>query len=158
MKKKLLLSLAFILVFGSGIWLGVYTRSQTINPQATFPNVFERILTFFVKQGEKEDDDLLYHDVGLVDFIANGSTKTKVAVEGIVDKVAHQPDGDYHVVIRPLYVPVGLFLVTEFIPEIKDLPLPNKGDHIKIWGITRFDEPHNWWELHPVIGWEKIVK
>lgn len=86
MKKKLLLSLAFILVFGGGIWLGIYIRSQTINPQATLPNVFERILTFFVKQGEKEDDDLLYRDT------------------------------------------------------------------------VRFDEPHNWWELHPVIGWEKVVK
>lgn len=158
MKKKLIIILIALLVFGSGIWLGFYIRSQTINPQATLPNIFERILTFFVKRGEQTDEDLLYHDIGLVDFIANGSTKTKVAVEGIVDKVAHQPDGDYHVVIRPPYVPVGLFLVTEFIPEIKDLPLPKEGDHIKLWGITRFDEPHNWWELHPVIGWEKVVR
>lgn len=156
MKKKLLLILAFILVFGGGAGLGVYIQNQTINPQATFPNIFERILTFLVQKGEKEDDDLLYHDVGLADFIVNGSTKTKVAVEGIVDKVAHQPDGDYHVVMRPQNIPIGLFLVTEVIPEIKDLPLPKEGDNIKIWGITRFDEPHNWWELHPVIGWEKV--
>lgn len=146
MDKRLILIFAFLLVFSGGIWLGFYIHSQTINPQATVPNIFERI------------DDLLYHDTGLADFIVNGSAKTKVAVEGIVDKVAHQPDGDYHVVIRPSYVPAGLFLVTEFIPEIKDLPLPKEGDYIKIWGITRFDEPHNWWELHPVIGWEKIVK
>jgi hypothetical protein len=44
MKKKLLLTLAFILIFGGGIWLGFYIRSQTINPQATLPNAFERIL------------------------------------------------------------------------------------------------------------------
>lgn len=155
MKKRLILSLAFVIVFGGGIGLGFYIRNQTINPQATLPNFFERILTFLVKQGEKEDDDLLHHDTGLADFIVNGSTKTKVTVEGIVDKVVHEPDGDYHVIISSPYVPVGLFLVTEFIPEIKDLPLPKEGDHIKIWGITRFDAPHNWWELHPVIGWEK---
>lgn len=155
MKKKLLLTLAFVIVLGGGIWLGFYIRSQTINPQATLPNVFERILIFFVKQGEKEDDDLLYHDVGLVDFIANGSTKTKVAVEGIVDRIAKQPDGDYHIIIRPQYVPAGLYLVTEAVSEIK-LPLPEEGDHIKIWGIVRFDVLHNWWELHPIIGWEKL--
>lgn len=155
MKKKLLWVSAFLLVFGGGIGLGVYIRNQTLNPRATIPNVFERIFGFFVRQGEKEDDDLLYYDTGLADFIANGSQKTKVAVEGIIDKVAKQPDGDYHIIMRPQYVPVGLYLVTEAIPEIK-LPLPQEGDHIKIWGLVRFDILHNWWELHPVIGWEKL--
>ena len=155
MKKKFIYTLIFLVIFGSGISLGFYIRSQTVNPQATIPNVFERVLTFFMKQGVGEDDDLLYHDVGLVDFIANGSTKTKVAVEGVVDKITHEPDGDYHIIIRPQYLPLPV-LVTETIPEIEDLPMPQEGDYIKIWGITRFDEPHNWWELHPVIGWEKI--
>lgn len=152
MKKKLLLIFVFIIVFGGGIGLGVYIRNQTLNPLATIPNIFERILAFFVRQGEKEDDDLFYYDTGLVDFIANGSQKTKVAVEGVVDKVAQQPDGDYHIIIRPPYLPFPV-LVTEAIPEIK-LPLPKAGDRIKIWGIVRFDILHNWWELHPVIGWE----
>jgi len=147
--------LAFLLVFAGGIGLGVYIRNQTLNPRATIPNVFERILSFSVKQGEKEDDDLLYYDKGLADFIVNGSHKTKVAVDGIVDKVAKQPDGDYHIIMSLQYVPAGLFLVTEAIPEIK-LPLPKEGDHIKIWGIVRFDEFHNWWEIHPVIGWKKL--
>lgn len=56
--------------------------------------------------------------------------------------------------MRAVADPYGLALVTEFIPEIK-LPLPSVGDHIKIWGIVRYDSFHNWWELHPVIGWEK---
>lgn len=155
MKKKLHLALALLFVFGGGIGLGVYIRNQTLNPRAMIPNVFERILAFFVRQGEKEDDDLPYYNTGLADFIANGSQKTKVAIEGIVDKIAKQPDGDYHIIMRPQYVPVGLYLVAEAIPEIK-LPLPQEGDHIKIWGLVRFDILHNWWELHPVIGWEKI--
>lgn len=155
MKKKLIVTLACILVFGGGIGLGWYIRDQTINPTATLPNIFERILTFFVKKGEQTDEDLLYHNAELLDFIANGSTKTKVAVEGIVDKITHEPDGDYHIIIKSQYLPWPV-LVTEAIPEIKDLPLPKGGDYIKIWGISRFDEPHNWWELHPVIGWEKL--
>ncbi len=155
MKKNLLLCSAFILVFGGGMGLGWYIRNQTFNPLATVPNIFERVLGFVVQRGEKEDDDLLYYDVGLADFIVNGSTKTKVAVEGVVEKIAKQPDGDYHIIMRPQYVPVGLYLVTEAVPEIL-LPLPKEGDHIKIWGIVRFDVLHNWWELHPVIGWEKV--
>lgn len=155
MKKKALVVLAAVFLFGGGIGLGFYIRSQTINPQASFPGVFERVLTLFIRQGEKEDEDLLYHNVGLIEFIANGSTKTKVSVEGIVDKITQEPDGDYHIIIRPQHLPAPV-LVTEAIPEIKDLPLPEEGEHIRIWGITRFDEPHNWWELHPVVGWEEI--
>ena len=148
--------LILILLFSSGVGLGWYVRSQTIKPQADLPSVLNRALSFLVQRGEVGDEDLLYHDVGLANFIVNGSSHTKASVEGIVDKVTQEPDGDYHILVRPQYAPVGLFLVTETIPEIKDLPIPNKGDHIRIWGITRFDEPHNWWELHPVIGWEKL--
>lgn len=153
-KKKLIILLVLLLIFGGGVGLGWYIRNQTLNPRATIPNVFGRIFGFLVQEGEKEDDDLLYYDTGLADFIVNGSTKTKVAVEGIVDKIAKQPDGDYHIIMRPEYVPAGLYLVTEAIPEIK-LPIPKEGDRIKIWGIVRFDVLHNWWEIHPVIGWEK---
>ncbi len=158
MKKKLFLILILSLVFGGGIGLGWYIRNQTLNPIATMPKVFERVLSFLVQEGEKEeDDDLLYYNTGLADFIVNGSQKTKVAVEGIVEKIAKQPDGDYHIIMRPQNVPAGLYLVTEAIPEIK-LPLPKEGDHIKIWGIVRFDILHNWWELHPVIGWANLFK
>lgn len=153
--KKLTLLFILLLVSAGGIGLGWYIRNQTLNPRATIPNILERTFNFLVQQGEKEDDDLLYYDTDLADFIINGSTKTKISVEGIVDKIARQPDGDYHMVIRQQYIPAGLFLVTEFIPEIK-LPLPKEGDRIKIWGIIRFDTLHNWWELHPVIGWETV--
>ncbi len=155
MKKKLIIIIVSLAVIGSSIGLGWYIRTQTLNPRATIPGFLERFFSFVVQKGETEDDDLLYYDMNLVDFIANGSTKTKVAVVGIVDKVAKQPDGDYHIIIRPEFVPAGISLVTEAIPEIKDLPMPQLGDKIKIWGIVRFDILHNWWELHPVIGWEK---
>lgn len=141
-----------IIIFGGGIGLGIYIRNQTLNPKATIPNVFSRIFTFFVNKGEEVEDDLLYYDTNITDFIVNGSTKTKVSVEGKVESITHEPDGDYHVIVTNL---VGLPLVTEFIPEIPALELPKVGDKVKIWGIVRFDEPHNWWELHPVIGWEK---
>lgn len=155
MKKKLFLILIMLALFGGGIGLGWHIRGRTLNPLATIPNVFERLLGFLVQKGEKEDNDLLYYNTDLTDFIVNGSQKTKVSVEGIVEKIAKQPDGDEHIVMRPQYVPAGLYLIAEAIPETK-LPLPKAGDHIKIWGIVRFDILHNWWEIHPVIGWEKL--
>ncbi len=155
MKKKLVIILIALLMFGGGIGLGWYIRTQTLNPRATIPDVFERILGFLVKKGGKESDDLLYYDANLADFIVNGSQKTKISVEGVVDKVAPQPDGDTHIIMRPEYIPAGLYLVAEAIPEIP-LSLPKEGDRIQLWGIVRFDTLHNWWELHPVIGWKKL--
>ena len=153
MKKIVIYALLFIIVFGGGVGLGIYIRNQTLNPKATIPTILSRLLTFFVNKGENVEDDLLYHDTDITDFIINGSSKTKVLVEGKVDSITHEPDADYHVIITN---PVGMPLVTEFIPEITSLTLPKVGDKVKIWGIVGFDEPHNWWELHPVIGWEKI--
>ncbi|MBI3627935.1 MAG: hypothetical protein HY220_04320 [Candidatus Sungbacteria bacterium] len=143
----------FLVVLGAGIGFGFYIRSQTLNPRALIPKIVERTLSYSVQQGETEDDDLLYYDTDLATFITHGSKKTKVTVEGVVNIIAPQPDGDFHVVIK---APDESLLVTEFIPEIKNLPLPTAGDRIKIWGIVRFDTFHNWWELHPVIGWQKI--
>ena len=150
MKNKSVFIVAILFAITCGLILGFYIRSQTLNPRAAIP--FEHVLAFFVKEGELEDDDLLYYDTDLSDFILHGTKKTKVSVIGLVEKIIHQPDGDYHVI---LHDSSGAALVTEFIPEIK-LSLPKEGDRIKIRGIVRFDDFHNWWELHPVIGWEKI--
>lgn len=153
MRKKVGIPIALALTLGGGIGLGTYIQKQNLNPRATFPRPFETVLSSLVKLGTKEDDDLLYYNTNLSDFILNGSQKTKVTVEGIVDKIDHEPDGDYHVLLRTLSGD-NLLLVTEFIPEIK-LSLPHEGDHIKIWGIVRLDILHNWWEIHPAIGWKK---
>lgn len=155
MKKEPIYILIVFAVFVGGIGLGWYIRNQTLNPKAAIPSVFERTLNFIIQKGEKEDNDLLYYDTNFSDFIVYGSAKTKIAVEGVVDKITKQPDGDYHIIMRPQYVPTGLYLVTEAIPEIKS-PLPKVGDKIKIWGIVRFDLFHNWWEIHPIVGWEEI--
>lgn len=152
MRKIIVLVLIFA-VFAAGAGLGLYIRNQSLNPKAAIPTIFSRLLAFFVSQGVAVEEDLLYYDTNITDFILNGSAKTKVSVEGKVDSVTREPDGDYHVVIINL---AGLPLVTEFIPEMASLSLPKVGDKIKIWGIARFDEPHNWWELHPVVGWQKL--
>lgn len=158
MRKRniIILIIVFILVFGLGIGLGFYIEKQNVNPRASIPGVFSRVLSFFVQKGVDQEEDLLYYDTNLSDFIVNGSEKTKIKVEGVVDKITREPDGDSHIILSTPFVPL-LALVTETIPEVP-LPLPQAGDRIKIWGITRFDILHNWWEIHPVVGWEKVAK
>lgn len=154
LSKRLLSILILLIIFFIGLLLGSYIRSQTFNPRARIPGPLEKIFSFGIEKGIEGDEDLLYSDTNLYQFTSDGSSKTKVAVSGIVDKIYHEPDGDYHVIVRPVNNS-SVFLVTEFIPEIK-LDVPKVGDKIKIWGITRFDILHDWWELHPVIGWERL--
>ncbi len=75
----------------------------------------------------------------------------RASLEGTVTDVVSAQDGDVHINIKSK----SGTLVTEIIPEYP-LTLPISGDKIKIWGVTRYDIAHRWWELHPVIGWEKV--
>lgn len=76
--------------------------------------------------------------------------KPRAMVAGVVTAVVQVNDGDWHVDVT---APDGT-IVTEFIPEYP-ISLPHMGEHIRIWGIPRFDIEHRWSELHPVIGWQK---
>lgn len=75
----------------------------------------------------------------------------RAAVIGTVEEVLKSGDGDFHVNITNKHGTI----VTEVIPEYP-LPIPEVGDQIRIWGITRYDIAHRWWEIHPVMGWQKI--
>jgi hypothetical protein len=51
-----------------------------------------------------------------------------------------------------LKAPDHSFVVLEIVPELP-LDAPHDDDRIIAWGVVRFDGLHNWWELHPLIGW-----
>lgn len=77
----------------------------------------------------------------------------RASVEGTVIQTFHNnEDNDWHINVKD---DSGHILVAEIIPELLK-PVPLVGTKIKIWGVTRYDLEHRWWELHPVIGWEKI--
>lgn len=147
------LGLIIFIALIAGLSLGVYIRGRTLNPLAVIPTPLNRVLSAAAGEGEEQSGEILYYKADLADFVQNGSPKTKIETEGAVLESSGEPDGDRHVVIGD---GKGNNLVTEFIPEIKGLSLPAKGGRIRIWGIVRFDFLHNWWELHPVIGWQKI--
>jgi undecaprenyl-diphosphatase len=84
-----------------------------------------------------------------IDVIAGGHyAATHAAVVGDVTQVTRELDGDIHLRVEGS----GAFIVAEIIPEFP-LPAPHVGQEITAWGIVRHDGIHNWWELHPLIGW-----
>jgi hypothetical protein len=57
-------------------------------------------------------------------------------------------DGDRHIRIKD----GGTFVIGEIIPglPVAGSKTIRKGDRLTFCGIRRFDEQHNWWEIHPV--------
>jgi membrane-associated phospholipid phosphatase len=85
-----------------------------------------------------------------IDTLATGHWRpTRARVYGQVTYVNRELDGDVHVVLK---APDGAFVVLEIIPELP-IPAPHDDDRITAWGVVRHDGLHNWWELHPLIGW-----
>lgn len=75
-------------------------------------------------------------------------------VEGVVSEVINEGDGDHHIWLT---LDNSKFkLACEIAPQNALTP-PAAGDHVRIYGIFRYDFQHGWWELHPVDFWEPIV-
>jgi membrane-associated phospholipid phosphatase len=90
-----------------------------------------------------------YATIPIQTIAAGRSRSTYASVVGDVTQVSHELDGDYHIRVQGR----GAFLVLEIMPEFPLSP-PHVGQEITAWGVIRHDGLHNWWELHPLIGWQ----
>jgi len=90
-----------------------------------------------------------YATIPVQTIAAGKSRATYATVVGDVTQVSHELDGDYHIRIQGQ----GAFLVLEIMPELPLAP-PHIGQRITAWGVVRHDGLHNWWELHPLVGWQ----
>ncbi len=75
-------------------------------------------------------------------------------IEGVVNKVISEADGDHH-----LWVQLDnskMQLACEIAPQ-NPLTVPAAGDHVRVYGIWRYDFQHGWWEIHPVDFLEPIA-
>jgi undecaprenyl-diphosphatase len=90
-----------------------------------------------------------FQTIPIATIAAGRSGGAYAAVVGDVSQVSHELDGDYHIRVER----EGAFLVLEIMPEFPLSP-PHIGQQITAWGVIRHDGLHNWWELHPVIGWQ----
>jgi undecaprenyl-diphosphatase len=96
-------------------------------------------------------DARLYRPTSIDTLAAGRWRPTRARIYGQVTYVNRELDGDIHIVLT---APDGAFVVLEIIPELP-MPAPHDDDRITAWGIVRHDGLHNWWELHPLIGWAK---
>ena len=101
--------------------------------------------------GHLPTDARLYRPTGIDTLAAGRWRPTRARVYGQVTYANRELDGDIHIVLK---APDGAFVVLEIIPELP-IPAPHDDDRITAWGIVRHDGLHNWWELHPLIGWTK---
>jgi undecaprenyl-diphosphatase len=101
--------------------------------------------------GHLPTDARLYRPTSIDTLAAGRWRPTRARVYGQVTYVNRELDGDVHIVLK---APDGAFVVLEIIPELP-IPAPHDDDRITAWGIVRHDGLHNWWELHPLIGWTK---
>jgi undecaprenyl-diphosphatase len=90
-----------------------------------------------------------YATIPIQTIAAGESRATHATVVGDVTQVSHELDGDYHIRVEGQ----GAFLVLEIMPEFPISP-PHIGQQITAWGVVRHDGLHNWWELHPLVGWQ----
>lgn len=76
------------------------------------------------------------------------------AVTGTVEKVIHEQDGDSHIWL--VYDGASKARIACEITPQQLLDVPNVGEHVRIYGIFRYDHQHAWWEIHPVDHWEAV--
>jgi hypothetical protein len=96
-------------------------------------------------------DMRVYGQVSIDDLAAGKVKASHARVYGKITYIhKYEPDGDIHMEIR---APDDAFVVLEVPPEFPLQTLPSKGQMITAWGIVRKDGLHQWWELHPLVGW-----
>jgi hypothetical protein len=85
--------------------------------------------------------------------IGHDHQHTHVAVVGVVAPKypIAETDGDLHI---KLLSPngSGRFIVAECIPKLP-CAKPKAGQKITVYGISRRDSEHGWYEVHPVESW-----
>lgn len=153
--------LKWILILAVFLLLNLLLNLTYYNPAIAVP-AFELLskyhLAQFIGKTEKvlylkPDESELYPLTSITRLQSNLFTGPRAAVEGIVTERIKATDNDWHINIKDF--DSERVLVAEIAPD-HPLSVPLKGEKIKIWGITRYDLDHRWWELHPVMGWEKI--
>lgn len=83
--------------------------------------------------------------------LAKGTKHTHVETKGRVTYVVAEGDYDTHIKVSDT-LNVAIFIIAECIPKLPCVK-PIKGSVITVWGISRPDPEHGWWEIHPVEGW-----
>ena len=97
-----------------------------------------------------------YRAVAISEMSSN--TEPHVVTEGYISEVRFDhEDGDLlFKLVENLEQPTP-FVICEIIPP-SNLTTPAVGEKVRVYGVSRYDgkEDHQWYEVHPVVGIEKL--
>jgi uncharacterized protein involved in tellurium resistance len=91
-----------------------------------------------------------YHKVDIRTFAGGGSIWTHVKVSGTVVAVHHEKDGDVHIKVCERSGEKSWCFIAEIMPEFGQIKAPKRGQDVTLYGVSRYDRKHKWWEIHPV--------
>lgn len=147
-------SLVVLYLFNTALTMTYYNPHVAVRAYSWLAarHVADPIL--WIIERSKGETEELYPLISISRLEKNLYWGPRAAVIGTVIDTEKIVDGDWHINIKDAE---GMVLVTEMAPEYP-LPVPAVGARVKIWGVTRYDLDHRWWELHPIFGWEEIKK
>lgn len=143
-------ALAILIIFVSNLFLTLTYYNPRVALAAYHYLARPPLGKIIFKNESAPTFDELYPLVQIANLQRDRFWGPRAQVAGIVTEVEKIMDGDWHVNVRDA---TGRTLVAEIVSQFPLTP-PAVGENIAIWGITRFDLEHRWWELHPVFGWQ----
>lgn len=148
-KKKIIFTVGALAGF---VLIELFLTWTLYNPAVMVPAYrFAVTHGFPIEKVEKKNAGGTYPVVSVRDLERSMIWGPRVSVVGLISDQEKIVDGDTHLNIKDQD---GRVLVGEIVPEFP-VGAPPLGACVKIWGIPRYDLEHRWWEIHPVIGWEK---
>ena len=112
--------------------------------------------TGFRNRASSFSQERTYREVALSSIAEN--MEPHIVTEGVVSEIAiDQKDGDYRIKLTENLRQAGPFIMCEVLGPSK-IELPEVGKRIRVYGVSRFDAKpgHQWHEVHPVFGIEKL--
>lgn len=97
-----------------------------------------------------------YRSVAIHEMPSN--TEPHVVTEGYISEVRFDhEDGDLLFKLVENLEKPSPFVICEIIPP-SNLDVPAVGKKVRVYGVSRYDakEDHQWYEVHPVVGIEKL--
>ncbi len=141
----------------------VNSKPSSMVLRASVAIVFLSVVSFFLWRAAEMSSDKIsgleayrYREVTIRKMPEN--TEPHVVTEGYISEVrVDHHDGDLvFKLVESLESPTP-FVICEIIPPFR-LDKPEVGNKVRVYGVSRFDpkENHQWYEVHPVMGIEKV--
>ena len=139
------------------------TRPSSMILRASVAIVFLSVVSFFLWRAAEMSSDKIagleadrYREVTIREMPEN--TEPHVVTEGYISEVrVDDPEGDLVFKLVETLEGPSPFVICEIIPPFQ-LDAPQVGNKVRVYGVSRFDpkENHQWYEVHPVMGIEKV--